>query len=251
MIVKRVLLVGLFALSAGLLAQDRIPPGTVLPVRLNTSLSSAKCKPGQSITARIMQDVPLASGIKVRAGSKVVGHVIDVTPARGGARGKISFQFDKLVMSKETVSVATNLRALASPLEVEEAQLPFWTPDRGTPSSAWTTIQIGGDEIVYRGGGHVSNGERTVGEPASDGVLARVSAKAGTDCRGAVEGNDRPQALWLFGSDACGTFGYPRVMITHAGRSDPVGEIVLTSIDGDLNVRSGSGMLLRVNSGNR
>jgi hypothetical protein len=136
-------------------------------------------------------------------------------------------------------------------LEVEAAQLPFRRPDRGKPSSAWTTVQIGGDETVYRGGGHVANGERVVGEPVPDGVLARVSAKAGMGCRGAVDGNDRPQALRLFASDACGTFGYLRLTITHAGRTDPVGEIVLGSTDRDVNVRLGSGMLLRVDSGNR
>jgi hypothetical protein len=248
---RRHRLLGLVALAAGLNAQDRIPGGTILPVRWSTSISSANSKPGQVITARIMQDVPLAAGMKVHAGAKLVGHLVDATPARNGVPGKISFQFDKLVVSRETIPVITNLRALASPLEVEEAQLPFWTPDRGTPSSAWTTVQIGGDEIVYRGGGHVINGDRIVGEPVPDGVLARVSAKAGTDCRGTVEGNDRPQALWLFASDACGTFGYPRVRITHAGRTDPAGQIVLTSTDGDLKVRSGSGMLLRVNSSNR
>jgi hypothetical protein len=248
---RRVLLVSLFALSGGLLAQDRIPAGTILPVRLNGSISSAKSKPGQVITARIMQDVPLASGMKIHAGSKVVGHVVDVTAAKNGTAGKISFQFDRLVVSKESIPVITNLRAMASPLEVEEAELPYWTPDRGTPSTVITTVQIGGEEVVYRGGGPVAKGIEVVGEPVPDGVLARVRAKVGTECRGAVEGNDRPQALWVFGSDACGMFSYPRLRIAHAGRTDPVGEIVLTSTSGDVNVRSGSGVLLRVNRGDR
>jgi len=248
---KRLFWAGLLTLAAGLNAQDRIPAGTILPVRWNGSISSAKSKPGQVITARIMQDVPLGSGRKIRAGSKVVGQVLGVTPAKNGSPGKITFQFDKLVRSGETIPMVTNLRALASLLEVEAAELPFWTPDRGTPSSAWTTVQIGGEETVYRGGGHVVNGERVVGEPVPDGVLARVSARAGMDCRGAVDGNDRPQALWLFASDACGIFGYPRLKISHAGRTDPVGEIDLSSMEGDVKVRSGSGMLLRVDRGNR
>src|SRR5580700_11989401 len=100
---KLPLLVGLLALAAGLNAQDRIPAGTILPVRWNGSISSANSKPGQVITARIMQDVPLGSGRKIRAGSKVVGHVLDVTPAKNGTPGKISFQFDKLVRSGETI----------------------------------------------------------------------------------------------------------------------------------------------------
>ncbi len=45
-------------------AQDKtagiadVPRGTILPVRLNQSISSSKSQPGQIITARIMQDVP-------------------------------------------------------------------------------------------------------------------------------------------------------------------------------------------------
>jgi hypothetical protein len=43
-------------------AQDKmtataaIPSGTILPIRLNSSLSSSKTQPGQIITARITQD---------------------------------------------------------------------------------------------------------------------------------------------------------------------------------------------------
>src|ERR1035437_8883023 len=50
-----------------------IPAGTILPVRLNSTVSSAKSKPGQMITGRIMQEVPLSSGIRIKEGSKVVG----------------------------------------------------------------------------------------------------------------------------------------------------------------------------------
>jgi hypothetical protein len=85
-----------------------------------------------------------------------------------------------------------------------------------------------------------------VGEPTPNGVLVRVSGKPGTKCRGEIEGNDRPQALWLFASDACGTYGFADLAITHAGRTNPVGEFTLASEHGNVNVRAGSGMLLRV-----
>jgi hypothetical protein len=131
-------------------------------------------------------------------------------------------------------------------MEVWDAQLPQTGPDRGTSENAWTTNQIGG-EVVYRGGGPVADGLQPVGVPTYGGVLVHVSAKLGTKCRGEIEGNDRLQALWVFSSDACGVYGFPDLEIVHAGRTNPIGEITLASDKGNMNLRAGSGMLLRVN----
>jgi hypothetical protein len=240
---KRIVWISLIMFAADLFAQSAIPAGTILPIALNSSLNSRKVKAGQVITARVMQDVPLSQGSTIHAGARVTGHVIEV---KNGASGtQMSFRFDTLVVSKRRTPITTNLRALASMMAVEQAQLPESGPDRGTPESAWTTDQIGG-EVVYRGGGPVANGLRFVGEPTYGGVLVHVSSKLGTKCRGETEGNDRLQALWVFSSDACGVYDFADLAIVHAGRSSPVGEITLAST-GDVNIRAGSGMLLRVN----
>jgi hypothetical protein len=188
----------------------------------------------------------LSPGSTIHAGAKVIGRVIDVKPANGGTGAQVSFRFDTLVVSKRRIPIITNLRALASMMAVEAAQLPESGPDRGTSQNAWTTDQIGG-EVVYRGGGPVADGLRSVGEPTYGGVLVHVSAKPGSPCRGEIEGNDRLQALWVFSSDACGVYDFAGLAIVHAGRTDPVGEITLASDKGELNIRAGSGMLLRVN----
>jgi hypothetical protein len=74
------LITALLAFCSAACAQSAIPAGTVLPVRLNSSLDSIKNKPGQVITARIMQDVPLPKG-QIPAGARVVGHIARVGPA--------------------------------------------------------------------------------------------------------------------------------------------------------------------------
>jgi hypothetical protein len=243
---KRIFWLSLIMLSMDLFAQNTIPAGTIVPVALNSSLNSRKVKPGQVMTARVMQDVPLSPGSTIHAGAKVIGRVIDVRPANGGTGAQVSFRFDTLVVSKRRIPIITNLRALASMMAVEAAQLPESGPDRGTSQNAWTTDQIGG-EVVYRGGGPVADGLRSVGEPTYGGVLVHVSAKPGSPCRGEIEGNDRLQALWVFSSDACGVYDFADLAIVHAGRTDPVGEITLASDKGEVNIRAGSGMLLRVN----
>jgi hypothetical protein len=247
---KKALLASFVALSAGMLAQNIIPAGTVLPVRLSSSLDSHKSKPGQIITAKIMQDVPLEGGAKIHAGAKVIGHVIDIVPPQGGSGARILFRFDGLLFSNPMIPLTANLRALASMMEVHDAEVPTSGPDRGTSSNAWTTVQVGGD-VVYRGGGPVMHGADIVGKPVFDGVLVKVNSRPGTKCRGAAEGNDQAQALWVFSSDACGVYGFRDVTIDRAGRTDPIGEIVLSTNQTRLHVPSGSGMLLRVNIAQR
>jgi hypothetical protein len=231
--------------STALFAQDSIPPGTVLPLRLNSSLNSKKVKPGQPVRATLMQEIPLTSRSRLRAGAEVTGRVVSATPsASGGA--VVSVQFDTLKISGRSIPITTNLRALASPLEVEGAQLPKAGPDHGTSENAWTTEQVGGD-VVYRGGGPVAHGFQVVGEPTFDGVLVHLGSKVGTKCRGEIEGNARLQATWVFSADACGIYGFSGLTVKHAGRTDPVGQITLASAEHDFNIRRGSGLLLRVN----
>lgn len=238
------LFIAFLAFSTRAFAQGAIRLGTVLPVRLNSSLY-LKTPLGKVITASVMQDIVLPTGATIRAGAKVVGHVTAVRPAANGARAQIVFAFDRVVAPKQTFPVTTNLRAMASFVEIEAAQVPRSGPDRGTPENAWTTVMVGGD-IEYRGGGPVTEGSKIVGRPVFDGVIGHVSAKPGTDCRGAMDGNDMPQALWVFSSDACGFYGFPGLEIAQAGRSDPIGEIVLKSNGAKMRIQSGSGILLRV-----
>jgi hypothetical protein len=221
-----------------------ISPGTILPIRLG-SLSSEKDKPGDMIKARIMQDVPLGNGSKLRAGSIVLGRIIGVTPAALGTTASLTLKFDTVVQGKEHIPVLTNLRAMASTLEVEFAQTPTTGPGESDVYDWLPTVQVGG-EVVYGKGGEVTNGDRVVGHSTYDGVLAEVNPNEDANCRGPIEGNDRPQALWVFSSDACGAYGFPSLTISHFGRSDPRGEIVLVSERGPVKIRSGSGMLLRV-----
>lgn len=183
---------------------------------------------------------------RLRAGARVTGHVVSVearSDASSGAR--IALKIDSLVVKQYTFSIRADLRAIASPMEVNDAGVPTVGGDRGTPPSAYTTIQIGGD-VVYRGGGHVERHGTIVGEPVSDGVLVQVSANPEGGCRSDVDGNGWPQALWLFSSDACGVYGYTHMSIIDAGRTNADATIVLGSDKGQFEIRGGSGMLLRV-----
>jgi hypothetical protein len=224
-------------------AANSIPAGTVLPVRLDSTLSSVTSHAGQRITARVMQTVPLQGGSIVPAGAKVIGHIVDVSanPAT------VSVVFDTLETRGEKIPIATNLRAIASFVAVYDAQLPDSGPDRGTPETAWTTTQVGGD-AVYRGGGQVEGANGIVGEPVAGGVLSHLYANEQGGCRGPINANDALQALWVFSADACGAYGFSNLAIRHAGRTGPAGQITFNSTNGSVKIGRGAGLLLRVNA---
>ncbi|MGB8918757.1 MAG: hypothetical protein WCC89_18025, partial [Candidatus Sulfotelmatobacter sp.] len=129
--------------------QEPIPAGTILPVTLNSNLRSDKSASGAAITATLMVDVPLAAGKTLRAGSQLTGHVIEaVTPGRGSDEAKISFQFDDVRLQNRMIPITANLRALASVMEVDAAQVPK-SGGAEDYSSNWNLVQIGGDQVSY------------------------------------------------------------------------------------------------------
>jgi hypothetical protein len=235
----------LVAASTILAAQQGVPIGTILPVRLDSTLSQ-RSFPGQSIKGTVMQEIHLPNGIKIPERAQVLGEVTAIDRNSPTVRLRLSLKFDRLKTSKANFPILTDLRALASGLEVDSAQMPEVGGDRGTPSTAYTTVQVGGNEVVYRGGGHVMNALEVVGEPIPHGVLGRARPNPMGGCRGAVNDNNSPQALWLFASDACGVYGFDDLAIVSAGRVDPVGQITLFSKQSDLKIRAGTGMLLRI-----
>jgi hypothetical protein len=241
------------AQSTGLIADHatkpdnlQLPVGTILPVRLNQSLSSKTARPGQAVTGRIMQDVPLPNNDKIPEGAKVTGAIVSVERAGNGTNGKISLRFDALEIHNRNIPIVANLRALAGFMEVQSAQTPEFSPGFGTPYIWSTTRQIGGDEVYGVGGPVTNQNNETVGKGVFGGVLVHVRAQPEARCSGALDSEDRLQALWVFSSDACGVYGIEGVRIVHAGRTEPVGEITLVSDHQNLLVRGASAMLLRI-----
>lgn len=220
-------------------AENGLPAGTLLPVALGRGINAGKLRAGETIHAKVMQSVP---GTPVRRGAKVVGTVVAVSSG-SSSPARLAIRFDAVDSHGLMIPVSTDLRAVASPMEVTKAQVPEDNSSQGLTPETWTTRQIGGDQ-VYRGGGPVAQGTKPVGKPVPHGVEAVPQPSlANGPCRGA-EDNGQPQALWLFSTNACGVYGFTNLRIEHAGRTS--GTIVLSSNTGDLKVGGGSALLLTV-----
>lgn len=223
-------------LAAGLLPAQEIPPGTALPVMLSSTLDARKLQSGQPVSGSIQQDVPLPSGGKIGARSRVIGRVLQAGVNADGS-SFIRMRWEQVRAKGRDLPLTTSLRALASWWAVESALVPTRTPVRGETEHNWTTVQVGGD-VVYRGGGHVMHGETVVGEPEYRGVLVELTAAPESGCPG--DSGGRRLALWVFSSSACGAYGFDGLDMVHPGET---GEILLRSKT-NVYVRGGSGMLL-------
>jgi hypothetical protein len=217
------------------------PAGTAIPVMLRSEVNAKKDKPGQKIQGRIMQDILLPSGSKIKAGSQVRGHIVRVTPpAAGGSR--VVLKFDELETQGHTTKLTVSLRAVASMQNVYDAGLPVNASSDTQSTDQWVTRQVGGD-VVNRGRGAVGSDTGIVGR-WSYGVWAKLTPAPEAGCN-ADDGNGLEQSLWVFSTSACGVYGLPDVKLLDAGWGDPPGVITLDSRK-DLAIRSGSGWLLLV-----
>ncbi len=240
MLRSTIFLAALFCLLAGLClaGETSVPSGITIPVMLSTSIRSDKSKAGDTIKARVMQDVPLPGGGKIARGKNLAGRIVQINPT------EVTLTFDRLLLGKQEVPIRTSMRAIAGMMEVQNAQVPTnASGDRGTPPSLWNTVQIGDSEVVYGRPGNVLIGSDRVGQSLGDGsIFSILSANPTGRCEG--EANTM-RAVWLFSSSACGAYGFTDLSVSHFGRTKPVGNIVLKSSK-RIDIRSGSGLLLRV-----
>jgi hypothetical protein len=216
-----------------------------LPVRLENNISLKVVQPGQPIEARIAQDVPLPGREKIPAKSVVKGSIVSVVKDGDGTGAKVTLKFSQIDDHKDFLKISASLRAIASFKAVRSAQTPFSGADAGTPNGWADTVQIGGD-IRYGDGGTVRNrAKQKVGKGVSGGVLVHLRANPALGCDGPVNGDDHPQALWVFSADACGVYDLKGTRITHSGKSEPVGEITLHFEKDDAKLEAGTALLLR------
>jgi hypothetical protein len=209
---------------------------------LRTSLNASKDKPEKRIEGRVMQDVLLPSGLKIREGARVLGHAANVKTGSSGS--SIVVKFDAIQNDGHMIPFTTGVLAVASMTSVHDAQLPISLNSDAVPETQWATRQVGGD-LVRRGWGKVFSSDGNVGTwVGGSSVVATPTPNPKAGCSGGP-GYEREQALWIFSSTACGAYGLRYLRIASSGVMPPLGEIDLTS-SRNVNIRGGSGWLLIV-----
>lgn len=223
---------------------QQLPVGTLLPAILNSSIESEKSKPGQKISAKLKQEVPLPDNGRVKAGAEITGHIVSVQRGSGGATAQVVLVFDALKSEGRIYPLTTSLRALASMQAVYQARLPIngSVPDNLSVWD-WNTRQVGG-EIVFGGQRKVESTIGVVGtmlEPGAVVGVPRGNPEAGCP----APDNKNLQAFWIFSTDACGAYGWEGMQVVRTPQDTAAGKITLTAPK-KVDIRSGGGILLTV-----
>ena len=110
-------LVLVLALGAPAMSQRlvTVPVGTVVPLRIDTALSSNSSRVGDRFTATVFQSVVVDGRAVLPERAKVEGHVTGISPGERGRRpGTIAVAFDRIVLSNGTsIPIEATLTALS------------------------------------------------------------------------------------------------------------------------------------------
>lgn len=207
---------------------NQLPAGITLPVTLETNLDGKHIHPGEIIVASLYQRVPLANGLYLPKGAKILGSVVSYD-------GKtLKLKWTELKLDGQTEPIAVKLMAAAHWIEVGNTKLPLGATDRSISSPAdWTTMQIGRDE-VYRAGwfGTVYNQySEPVGTADNTGVYAAPQSP------GAL-----PRAMGPFSTTSAGLYGLQGMILVSPGEAD--GPVVFHLETDKWQLHSGDALLL-------
>jgi hypothetical protein len=233
-----------FCVAVTSLLAQQLPPGTLLPIMLDRTIESGKAKTGDQIEAKLMQEVSLPDGGKIKRLAKVVGHVVAAVPPAGGKNARITFQFDTIELDDRPFPISTAVRAFASMQLVAQVRNPVNT-NAGPGTSVWdlNISQIGG-QIAYNGAKIVKapNGQ-VVGHVVEPGAILGVPmANPERGCAGSTNSTVE-QAFWVFSTNACGVYGDDQRVTMVGGTA---GQTTFASAK-NFSLRGGSGWLLQVN----
>jgi hypothetical protein len=150
-----------------LAASHTLPVDTVLPVKFETTVSSATSRAEEKVLARLREPVKVGA-VTLPEGSELRGHVISVRrPGKVSGRAYLSLAFTELAVGSKTYAISTRRISLEAP------------PEHGKDAKV-----IGGSA----GAGAIVGAVVDGGEGAAKGAL--VGGAAGTGVVLATRGKD-------------------------------------------------------------
>lgn len=238
-------------------ANASLASGTAIHAELTKPLDARKAKPGDTVDAKVTQDVKSQGQVVIRHGTRLVGHVTQAQArAKGDSSTMLGIVFDQaepkggpaiplhtVIQAVAAAQSSTTAMADDEGLGVPSPGMPAMgnapgaTPGRGGLAPAvGSTVGAAGSTLGNVGGATGSTLGTTANAAGSAaGNVAGGSAHAATDLSGRLAGTTR------------GVTGLPGVTLSATGASAGTGS-VMTSSDKNLHLDSGTHLLLQATS---
>lgn len=226
---------------------ESLAPQTTLPIIFTRNVDANHAHPGDRIYAKTTQVVKLPDGSIIRAGSQVVGSVIeaktfafDKTPYAKQQSSVLTIRFDEVVADNEHLPLRIYVRAMADPFATEAAREPTANAD-----TLDVVEQVGGDQLRRSQKEVVSMDGDIVAYNRRDGVYAHLIAGSGKS-PASCDATSVEESVDIFSASACGLYGFQGSSATEVGTASHPSTLSLVSARRSSTIWRNSTALLEV-----
>jgi hypothetical protein len=211
----------------------RLEPETIIRVELAKSVDAKKAKVGDEVMAKTIDDF-LSDKNEVLApkGSKVLGHVAEVSPHQGESASTLGIAFDKIVLKNGTeVRLKASIQAIGPP----ESNAAAGNDNLGAPANSGGMSPMSSPGRGAYGGTTPNPGGTMPGSVNNPGAAAQDASQS-TSPTAAINGRLTPNAQ--------GVVGMSGLSLSTGAAQDSL----LSSPKHNVKLDSGTQMILRVTS---
>ena len=211
----------------------RLAPETIIRVELAKSVDAKKAKVGDEVMAKTIDDF-LSDKNEVLApkGSRVLGHVAEVSPHQGESASTLGIAFDKIVLKNGTeVRLKASIQAIGPP----ESNAAAGNDNLGAPANSGGMSPMSSPGRGAYGGTTPNPGGTMPGNVNNPGPAAQDASQS-TSQTAAINGRLTP--------DAQGVVGMSGLSLSTGAAQDSL----LSSPKHNVKLDSGTQMILRVTS---
>ena len=148
LLLKALLLSVLLVLSIAVLAQISVRPGIILLLLLGSIHSSKAESAGQVVTARLVQNIPLAEGSTSKTGNTTVARTIELNATADATGATTAYRIDEFTAYKKHSLIPICSRSVHSSKTAVAVQASQSRQGDCTPQEPATTDPIVGGSVA-------------------------------------------------------------------------------------------------------